>query len=184
MGNNRSMKILETPRLILRWFTLEDAAFIVDLLNEPGWKRFIGDRGVSNLESARTYLQNSPLASYAQHGFGLYGMESKSDGSLIGMCGLIKREGLDDVDIGFALLSQYEGQGVAYEAAAATLVYARDVLKIPRVVAITAVDNERSARLLQRLGLTYEQTIYLPNDSEPLHLYGIQLIPASGTSPS
>jgi RimJ/RimL family protein N-acetyltransferase len=174
------MKVFETPRLVLRWFELEDAVFIVELLNEPGWKQFIGDRGVSDLESARAYLQNSPLASYAQHSFGLYAMESKSDGSLLGMCGLIKRDGLNDVDIGFALLSRHEGQGLAHEAAAATLVYARDVLKLPRVVAITAVDNERSARLLQRLGMTYEQTIQLTSDSEPLHLYGTQLIPAPG----
>ena len=172
------MIVFETPRLILREFALEDAAFIVELLNEPGWQQFIGDRGVRDLESACTYLQNGPMTSYTEHGFGLWAIEHKQDGSLLGVCGLIKRDGLDDVDIGFALLSRYEGQGFAREAAAATLVYAQDVVKLLRVVGITAVNNHRSAKLLQRLGMTYEQTFQLHSDSKPLHLYGISFTPA------
>lgn len=167
--------VLETERLVLRWFTLEDAAFVVELLNEPGWKQFIGDRGVSDLESARAYTQRALVNAYAKHGFGLFAIEGKADGLLRGMCGLIRREGLADVDIGFALLSRYEGQGWAYEAAAATLGYAREVVGLARVVAITAVDNHRSANLLQRLGMTYQQTIHLPPNAEPLHLYAIGL---------
>ena len=171
------MNVIETPRLVLRWFTLDDAAFVVELLNEPGWKQFIGDRGVRDLETARAYIQRALLDAYARQGFGLYAIAGKDDGLLRGMCGLIRREGLEDVDIGFVLLSRYEGQGLAYEAAAATLVYAREVVGLARVVAITAVNNHRSAKLLQRLGMTYEQIIHVHHDSEPLHLYAIDFVP-------
>lgn len=171
------MNDIQTPRLVLRPFTLDDAAFIVELLHEPGWKQFIGDRGVRDLESARGYIQRALLDAYAKQGFGLLAVTAREDGTPLGMCGLLQREGLADVDIGFALLSRYEGQGFAHEAAAATLVYARDVVGIRRVVAITAVNNHRSAKLLQRLGMTYEQIIHVHHDSEPLHLYAIDFVP-------
>ena len=116
------MKILETERLTLRWFTLDDAEFIYELVNQPAWIRYIGDRGVDSLAAARNYIETVPLAAYRQHGFGLYAVERKTDGTLIGICGLLKRETLNDVDIGFALLARYEGQGLMYEAAAAMLV--------------------------------------------------------------
>lgn len=166
------MRVLETERLVLRWLGLEDAAFILELLNEPGWKRFIGDRGVGSLEAARDYIERVPMASYRERGFGLYAVERKSDGLPVGMCGLIKRDGLDDVDVGFALLSRFEGQGYAREAAGATLAYARDVLGHERVVAITAEDNDRSARVLERIGMSYEGKIRLSPDGELLRLYG------------
>jgi Acetyltransferase (GNAT) domain len=106
------VNIIETSRLILRRFTSDDAAFILELLNEPEWKRNIGDRGINSLESARRYLETGPIASYARRGFGLYAIEQKVDSTLVGMCGLIKRDGLDDVDIGFAILSRFEKQGL------------------------------------------------------------------------
>lgn len=167
------MVVIETERLALRHFTHDDAAFILDLLNEPGWKQFIGDRGVNTLDDARNYIETVPIASYRKHGFGLYAIELKSDGSPVGMCGLIKRDTLEDVDIGFALLSRFEGCGYAREAASATLAHARDELGIPRVVAITTVDNERSGHLLARLGMSYETTMSMKGDDEQLRLYGI-----------
>jgi RimJ/RimL family protein N-acetyltransferase len=171
------VKIIETNRLILRRFTLDDAAFILELLNEPAWKRYIGDRGIDSLESARRYLETGPIASYERHGFGLYAIEQKIDSTLVGMCGLIKRDGLDDVDIGFAVLSRFEGQGLTTEAAEATLAYSRDMLGLKAVVAITSIDNERSARLLERLGMRFERMVRLSEDAELLRLYSISFAP-------
>lgn len=169
------MKVIETNRLILRRFTEADSAFIHELLNEPAWKRYIGDRGVDSLEAARRYIEAVPIASYQRHGFGLYAMQQKVDAKLVGMCGLIKRDGLDDVDIGFAILTRFEGQGLAREAAAATLAYVRDTLRFERLVAITSIDNERSARLLEGLGMRFERMVRLSEDAEQLRLYSIDL---------
>ena len=168
------MCVIETQRLILRWFTRDDAEFIFELLNQEAWKRFIGDRGIDSLAAARTYIDTALLTSYRRHGFGLYAMEHKHDGALVGMCGLLKRDTLDDVDIGFAMLSRYEGTGLAYEAAAATLAYGRDTLGLARIVAITSLDNERSMKLLERLGMRYEREIRPSETSEPLRLYAIE----------
>ncbi|HYE57631.1 MAG TPA: GNAT family N-acetyltransferase [Rhodothermales bacterium] len=134
--------VLETERLVLRRLTLDDAGFIVGLLNEPSFLRFIGDRGVRNEEQARAYLRDGPLASYAQHGFGLYLAVRKEDGVPLGMCGLLRREALDDPDVGFALKPAYWSQGYAYEAARAVLDYGRDTLGLRHIVAIVAPDNE------------------------------------------
>ncbi len=169
------MKILETERLTLRWFTLDDAEFIYELVNQPAWIRSIGDRGVDSLAAARNYIETVPLAAYRQHGFGLYAVERKTDGTLIGICGLLKRETLNDVDIGFALLTRFEGQGLMYEAAAATLAYCRHTLGLTRVVAIVKPDNARSARLLERLGMQEEGLVRLGKATEELRLYGVAL---------
>src|SRR5688500_13793001 len=118
-----AMQVLETERLALRQFTLDDAEFILELVNEPSWKKYIGDRGINTSDDARKYIETVPLASYAKHGFGLWAVNLKHDGSLVGMCGLIKRDTLDDVDLGFALLARFEGRGYASDAAQATLTY-------------------------------------------------------------
>lgn len=156
---------LLTPRLTFHPFTSEDAPFILTLLNTPGFLQFIGDRGVRTLEDARQYLQNGPMTSYRQHGFGLYRTDLTETQTPIGMCGLIKRDGLDDVDLGYAFLPAYEGQGYATEAASAMMTHAQQ-LGIPRVVAITAPDNERSIRVLEKIGLRFEKMITLPNSGE------------------
>ena len=105
------IKILETDRLILRRLSVEDAAFILELVNDPLWLRFIGDRGVRTLDEARAYILNGPVAMYERAGFGLYLVERKIDSTSLGMCGLIKRDGLDDVDLGFAFLPGDNGIG-------------------------------------------------------------------------
>src|SRR5262245_16732434 len=147
------VSVLETERLVLRWFTPDDAAFIFELLNQPSWKRYIGDRGIDSIEAARHYIETVPLASYHRHGFGLFAVQLKAENTLAGMCGLIKRDTLNDVDIGFAFLPPFEGQGLAYEAASALLTYSANVIGLKRVLAIASVDNERSVRLLERLGM-------------------------------
>lgn len=150
------MSVIETPRLRLDRLVLDDAPFILRLVNEPSWLQFIGDKGVRNLDDARGYLSNGPLAMYQRHGFGLYRVELKSTGEAIGLCGLIKRDTLEHVDIGYALFPAYWGQGYAAEATAATRDYARDTLQLPRLLAICSPDNAPSIGLLQRLGLAYE----------------------------
>jgi len=122
------MNVLESARLALRRLTPEDAPFILELLNDPLFLRFVGDKGVRTLDGARDYIVNGPMASYAQHGFGLFHVSLKPDGTPIGMCGLLKREVLEDVDVGFAYLPRFSGQGYATEAARATIDYGRAVL--------------------------------------------------------
>ena len=154
-----SKLILRTPRLLLREFESGDMHFILRLLNSPGWLAFIGDRNVHTAEDAHDYLANGPQKSYAQNGFGLWAVEETASGELTGMCGLIRRDTLEDVDIGFAFLPEYEGKGFAFEAASATLVFAKSTLQLPRVVAITVPGNRRSIRLLEKTGMRFEKMI-------------------------
>lgn len=163
--------VMQTTRLRLRPLSASDAAFILELVNDPDWLRYIGDRGVRTLEDAERYILQGPVAMYEARGFGLYGVELLETGALIGMCGLIKRDALEDVDIGFALLPAYRRGGYGREAAEATLAYARDVLGLPRVAAIVSPDNEASIGLLERLGLRRDGLIRLPNDTIDVALY-------------
>jgi RimJ/RimL family protein N-acetyltransferase len=165
------LKILETDRLVLRQLVVEDDAFIFDLLNDPGWLRFIGDRGIRTLDDARNYILQGPVAMYARHGFGLYLTARKQDGVPMGLCGLLKRDGLADVDIGYAFLPQFRGQGYAAEAAAAVMDYGKNVLGLARIVAITAPDNERSAKVLEKLGLSFTKMVTLPGDESAVKLF-------------
>ena len=161
------MTVLETERLHLRRFTVDDTAFILELVNDPSWLRFIGDRNVRNLEDAKNYILKGPVASYAKHGFGLWLVELKADGTPLGICGLLQRDTLPDVDIGFALLPQFCGQGYAVEAGLATMAYGRTTVGLKRIVAITSPDNESSIRILDKLGLRFERMIRPnPNDIE------------------
>ena len=162
---------LSTHRLQIREFNLDDAPFILRLLNEPSFLHFIGDRGVRDIEAARQYISNGPLASYQQFGFGLYLVYRDTDGVPLGMCGLLKREYLPDVDIGFAFLPEFWNKGYAFEAASAVMNYGKDVLKITRIVAITNKDNEASAKLLEKLGLRFERMITLPHESVETRLF-------------
>ena len=169
------MTVHETERLSLRKFTVEDAEFILTLLNEPGFLRYIGDKKVRNLEDARKYISDGPVASYERYGFGLLLVEIKESHTPIGMCGLLKRDELPDPDIGFALLADFCGKGFAFEAAKAVLQDARDRLNIQRILAITTLDNEASIDLLQRLGFTFEKVVQLSPDGEQLRLFNADL---------
>jgi RimJ/RimL family protein N-acetyltransferase len=157
------LRILETERLIIRYLTPEDDAFILELLNEPAFIHNIADRGVRTLEDARNYIQNGPVTSYAKNGFGLFAVDLKETGIPIGMCGLIRRDVLPDVDIGYALLERYWNKGYAHEAAAAVLNYGYTTIGLKRIVAITALDNDASARVLEKIGLEYDSIIDLPS---------------------
>ena len=165
------MTVLETERLSLRRFTVDDAGFILTLLNEPAFLRYIGDKKVRNLDDARQYILNGPVASYERHGFGLNCVELRDSHTPIGMCGLLKREELPDPDIGFALLPDYRNQGFAFEAAEAVL---KDASNVPRILATTSLDNEASINLLHRLGFSFEEIIKPSPDREPLRLFSLE----------
>ena len=166
------MTVLETERLVLRRLSADDAEFILELLNQPSFLRYIGDKGVRNTEDAIRYIQTGPVASYDRFGFGLYLVELKETGVSIGMCGLIKRDSLPDVDVGFAFLPAYWLQGYAFEAAAAVMTYGREVLGLRRMVAITSLDNDASIRLLEKIGLRFERLIKLAEDQPEVRLFG------------
>jgi len=166
------MKILETERLTLRLQTTDDADFILELVNDPSWLQFIGDRGVRTVEDAREYILNS-INMYEKSGFCFYLVERKEDNIPLGICGLVKRDSLEDVDIGFAFLPTYWGKGYAYEAASAVLAYGLDTLGLKRIVAITTQDNYASAKLLEKVGLKFERLVQLSNDEEELRLFSL-----------
>lgn len=165
------MIVLETERLTLRHLCEDDAAFILALLNEPSFLQFIGDKGVRTLEDARIYILKGPVDMYSRLGFGLYMTELKDGNIPLGMCGLIKRDALEDVDIGFAFLPEFWGKGYAYEASAAVLDHGKEALGLKRIVAITSPDNQASGRLLEKLGLRFEQMICLSEGAEEVRLF-------------
>jgi RimJ/RimL family protein N-acetyltransferase len=164
--------VAHTARLAIRRLRLEDAPFILELVNDPDWLRFIGDKNVHSLEEARGYLENGPLAMYARHGFGLYAVER--GGTPLGLCGLIKRDTLEDVDLGFAFLPAARGAGHAREASAAMLAHARTDFGLQRLVAITSLDNTRSAAVLEAVGFHFERQLRLSARDE-VRLFGIAL---------
>ena len=165
------LTILETQRLVLRRLTTGDAPFIFQLLNEPSFIRFIGDKGVRNLEDARNYILNGPVLSYERNGFGLYLVELRETETSIGICGLIKRDSLPDVDVGFAFLPRFWKKGYAVESAGAVLNFAREVLKLDRIVAITDIENEASGKVLEKLGMKLDKLIKLSDNSETVKLF-------------
>jgi RimJ/RimL family protein N-acetyltransferase len=165
--------ILETERLLLRQFTTDDAQFIFELLNEPSWIQNIGDRNIRTMEDAPAYIVNGPRASYEKNGFGLWLIVLKETGESIGMCGLIRRDNLEDVDIGYALLPKFWSKGYAVEAARAVKDYAKNVIGLKRLVAIVDPANEGSIRVLEKLGLSYERTVRLSADDIDLKLFAI-----------
>jgi len=163
--------VIRTGRLALRELGLDDADFILELLNDDAFLRFIGDKGVRTLDDACAYLRKGPLASYARHGFGLYAVCLR-DGTRTGICGLVKRDGLADVDIGFAFISKHRSKGYAVESASAILEHARRVLGLRRVVAITLPDNAGSIAVLERIGLKFEKMVRVAEHGPELKLFG------------
>jgi RimJ/RimL family protein N-acetyltransferase len=163
--------VFETDRLQLRRVELDDAAFLLDLLNQPSFLHFIGDKGVRTLDDARDYILTGPLASYERFGFGMYLTVLKEERVPIGICGLLKRDSLEDVDVGYAFLPQFWSKGYAFESASAVMAYARNVLGIDRVVAIATPDNHASIHVLEKLGLRFETMIRLLEDSPEIKLF-------------
>lgn len=165
------MKMIETERLIIRQLTADDGEFILELLNEPDWIKYIGDRGVRTIDDAKKYITEGPMTMYAEHGIGLHAVELKESSKPIGVCGLIQRDFLKDVDLGFGYLSTYWGKGYAYEAAKAIMTYGVDELGYRRIAGFTSLDNEKSANLLQKLGMKDEGKIRYATTAEYVKLF-------------
>lgn len=170
-----SNQILHTARLTLRRLTLEDARFVLELLNEPDFLNFIGDRGVRSVEDAKGYISRTAISAYERYGYGMLLVGTKETGESVGICGLIRREFLEDAEIGFAIHSKFGGLGFASEAAAAVMNYGLRELKLDRIVAIVTGDNVRSIRVLEKSGLEFEKKITWPDDGTELDLYAFPL---------
>jgi RimJ/RimL family protein N-acetyltransferase len=162
--------VVETERLTLRRLEIDDAAFILRLLNDPSFLRFIGDKGVRTLDDARKYISSGPIASYEKFGFGLYLTARKDDGVPIGICGLLKRDSLKDADIGFAFLPEFWSKGYGYESASAVMAYGSGVLGLTRILAVASPDNDPSIRLLEKLGMSSEGMVRLSEGGPELRL--------------
>ncbi len=167
------MNNIETKRLILSEFSLDDAPFILEMLNDPVWLEFIGDRGVKNLEDAQDYIVNKLKKGFDEQGFGMLLVKLKDSEIPIGTCGLLKRDYLDDLDIGFAFLPTFRGKGYATEAAAATIEWGREKLDMKRVLAFTDANNAASITLIKKLGMEFERLMSdFPDDDAKIRLYG------------
>jgi RimJ/RimL family protein N-acetyltransferase len=167
------MSVLETQRLRLRRYTEADAPFILKLLNEPSWIANIGQRKVHSLADARTWIRERLIGNYERQGFGFWAVERRQDDALMGMCGLVKRDTLPDVDLGYAFLPAFWGHGYAREAAGACLDYARNELGLRRLLAITGPDNAPSARVLETIGMRHEDTRVLAGEERATRVFAI-----------
>ncbi|MEO8019626.1 MAG: GNAT family N-acetyltransferase [Pseudomonadota bacterium] len=166
---------LDTPRLTLRRLEFDDAPFVVALLNEPSFLENIGDRGVRSIEDAHRYLREGPMAMYEKYGFGLWHTARKSDGASVGMCGLLRRDSLPDVDVGYAFLPAYWGQGFAHEAAEAVMRLGASKFGLKRLIAVVSAGNAGSIRVLEKLGMSFERMFAMSPDEPPVRLYGRNL---------
>lgn len=167
------MKVIETERLVLREFTSGDSDFVIQLLNTEGWLRNIGNRHINSTEQAVEFIEGRLRPSYTTNGFGFYLVESKNERTCLGMCGLVKREGLENVDVGYAFLPQHFGKGYAYESSASVVEFAKGKLNMKTLDAITISPNAPSIKLLERLGFHFERNITL--NEEKLMLFRKEL---------
>ena len=168
------MIILETDRLLLRKLTLNDSDFIIELLNDPAFIKNIGDKKVRTVEDAHIYILNGPVASYEKNGFGLYLVVLRETAVPIGICGLIKRDNLEDVDVGFAFLPLYWKQGYAYESAQAVLNFGKEEFGLKKIVGITVQENVGSIAVLEKMGLKFEKMVKMNEDEPEIRLYSIE----------
>jgi RimJ/RimL family protein N-acetyltransferase len=166
---------LETARLTLRRLEFDDAPFLVGLLNQPSFLANIGDRGVRDVDDAHRYLREGPMALYEKFGFGLWHVARRADGAAIGICGLLRRDILPDVDLGYAFVPEYWGQGYAFEAAQATLQHALRKFGLTRVIGVVSPGNHRSIRVLEKLGMSFERMVSMRPNEPDVRLYGRSL---------
>ncbi|MEH6537018.1 MAG: GNAT family N-acetyltransferase [Psychroserpens sp.] len=170
------MQIAETTRLLLSKITVDDAPFILELVNTPGWLKYIGDRNIKTVEAAAEHIENNQVKCYEKHGFGYYKMQVKAESlRTIGTCGLLKRDNLDYVDIGFSMLPEYHGKGYGYEATNEIMKLAKNEFGIKNICAITLPTNKPSINLLEKLGLSYQKTVKPFEDDEELLLFAKDL---------
>lgn len=165
----------ETERLILKPTDIEDAAFIFDLMNSPGWLEHIGDRNVHSEMDAIKYIQDRMLPQYQEKRFGNFTVILKDDRSKLGTCGIYARPGMDDVDIGFSMLPQYMGKGYSYEASVKMMWLAKNEFGIKKITAVTTRANIVSQNLIKKLGMKFIKDVEFPGDNEILMQFGVEL---------
>lgn len=165
------MIVCESERVTVRQFTLDDAEFVIELLNDDSFIRYIADKKVRTIVDAENYLKSGPLASYAKIGFGLSLVMLTESKTPIGMCGLLKRDELEFPDLGYAFLPQYCGKGYALEAAKAVLKEGMKRHFLSRVLAVTLPHNQHSNRLLQQAGFTQTGMVELYDYQNNLYQY-------------
>ena len=165
------MNLIETDRLLINKITIDDAGFILELMNDKDWIKNIGDKGIRTIEDAQAYIQNCFLKTYNESNCGFYSLNLKKTHQSIGIAGLVDREGLDHIDIGYGMLPQFRGKGYAFEATKAIYDYGYQELKLEKIVAIVNPDNIGSIKLLTKLGLTYEKMIRLPDEDKDIKLF-------------
>ena len=173
------MKILESERLLLRTMAPDDAPFYLALVSDRTWISYMGDKGIRTQAAARAAIIRGPCAMQRRLGFSLYLVERKSDSVALGICGLIKRDALPDVDIGYGMLAPFRGHGYAHEAASAVMLHAEHALGLPRLLGITGTDNLASNNLLKKLGLCFEKRMLLLPDDKDCNLYRRDFIASS-----
>ena len=168
-------EIARTKRLVLREASLDDAEFVLELINDPGWLKYISQHSIDTLEKAKEYIEERLLSAYNQHGYGLWLMQRASDSVMIGMCGLVRRESLPGPDLGFALVQQYSGLGYAQEASEAAIQYAIKHSIDSTLLAITLPENQPSINLLERLGFSYDADFIAQDSEERLLRYALDI---------
>jgi [ribosomal protein S5]-alanine N-acetyltransferase len=169
------LNVIETERLNLREVNESDAAFVLELLNDPDFVRNVADRGVRTLEDARRYVAERFTAAYRRDGFGFWLVEPKESGHPAGICGLVKRDALPGMDVGYAFLPPFRSKGYAYESASAVVAYARAVLGLKRIFAIVNPENAVSIRVLEKLGMKFERMVSLSPDEPEVRLFAADL---------
>jgi [ribosomal protein S5]-alanine N-acetyltransferase len=165
------MTLIDTNRLAIRYLTEEDYHFIFKLLNEPSWIKYIGDKGIKTEDDAKNYIHTGPLQMYKDFGFGLYLVTLKENAAPIGLCGLIKRPSLENIDLGYAFLPEYTGKGYALEATKAVIHYGKEQLLLDKLVAITTIHNSKSENVLLKLGFSFDSLIKENDGSKELKLF-------------
>lgn len=166
---------LETERLSLRRLTLDDAELMLAVWNDPSFIRHVGDRGIRTIDAARVALEEGALKFYSDYGYGPFRVALIADDSPVGVCGLFRREGLDEPDIGFSVFPEYWRKGFAYEAASAVVDHAETDLQLQRLIAIVSPENDPSVALIEKLGLQFERMYRLPGEDDDIAVYGMQL---------
>lgn len=168
------MTVLHTERLTLTRLSYDDCDFVYELVNEPAFKRFIGDKKVNTLADAREYLRTGPIGSYEQHGYGMFLVSTKESCEAVGMCGLVKRDQFEDPDVGFAFLQRFWARGFALESAQAVVNYGAGQLGLQRMIAIVDPRNKASVRLIRKLGFAYERMVRMQGDEFDIQLYSLE----------
>jgi RimJ/RimL family protein N-acetyltransferase len=159
----------DTARLTLTPLTLNHDAFIITLLNSPGWLRFIGDRKVKTADDAKAYI--TKIVNSTQ--FKYWVAKLKDTGEPIGVITLIERDYLPHPDIGFAFLPAYAKMGYAFEGADAVMHGLALAMGLSRLLAITLRDNVGSIGLLKKLGFVFDRE--MERDGEVLEVWGRDL---------